>query len=196
MQFVLACFKLKQNAPSVFPQIHRAGCGGIATVFSRHEFDFRIKLNFLRRLIGLRTCFQQPMNGQNGRRWHSVTTVRRLTISPFIFTSPVLPQIRNWPVRKAHSFPTAIFFDTPMACHGTHDGQGRNKVRFDRFPQGGTSPHLGKYLCGGHQADRRPAVKLSPMKPQLRALSLCRQKNLAYDRREFDSLVAWTFIKK
>jgi hypothetical protein len=52
---------------------------------------------------------------------------------------------------------------------GTHDAaQGRNKVRFDKFSQGGDSPHLGKYFCGVIKptADRRS--KLSPMKPQLR----------------------------
>jgi len=52
---------------------------------------------------------------------------------------------------------------------GTHNvAKGRNKVRFDRFPQGGNSPHLGKYFCGVIKptADRRS--KLSPMKPQLR----------------------------
>jgi len=38
--------------------------------------------------------------------------------------------------------------DFSSANLGTHDGQGRNKVRFDKFPQGGKSPHLGKYFCG------------------------------------------------
>jgi len=30
------------------------------------------------------------------------------------------------------------------------------------FPKAESSPHLDKYFCGDHQADRRPAVKLSP----------------------------------
>ncbi len=77
------------------------------------------------------------MNGRNGRRWRSVTAGRRFKINLFIFTSPVLPQIRHRPVRKSHSFLAAIFFGTLMANLGTHDGQGRNKVRFDKFPQGG-----------------------------------------------------------
>jgi hypothetical protein len=74
--------------------------------------------------------------------------------------------------------------------------KGRNKVRFDTFPQSGTSPHLGKYFCGGHQADRRPAVKLSPMKPQLRGAFALQAKNLAYDRRRFDRRKAGTFNGK
>jgi hypothetical protein len=49
------------------------------------------------------------MNVRNGRRWRSVTTGRRFKVSLFIFTSPVLPQICHWPVRKSHSFLAAIF---------------------------------------------------------------------------------------
>jgi hypothetical protein len=86
--------------------------------------------------------------------------------------------------------------DFSSANLGTHDGQGRNKVRFDKFPQGGKSPHLGKYFCGGHRADRKPAVKLSPMKPQLRGAFALQAKNLAYDRRRFDRMMAGTFNKK
>ena len=57
----------------------------------------------------------------------------------------------------------AILHGFTCANFGTHDGQGRNKVRFDKFPQGGKSPHLGKCFLWGHQADRKPAVKLSPI---------------------------------
>jgi len=53
----------------------------------------------------------------------------------------------------------AILHGFTCANFGTHDGQGRNKVRFDNFSKG-KSPHLGKYFVG-HQADRKPAVKLS-----------------------------------
>jgi hypothetical protein len=72
-----------------------------------------------------------------------------------------LPQIRRQPVRKSHSITAAIFI-------GTHNCQDLIKVRFDKFPQSGASPHLGKYFCGVIKptADRRS--KLSPMKPQLR----------------------------
>ena len=65
---------------------------------------------------------------------------------------------------------------------GTDDGQGRNKVRFDKFPQGGKSPHLGKCFCGVIEPTHEPAVKLSPMKPQLRGAFALQAKNLTYDR--------------
>jgi hypothetical protein len=172
------------------PQIRWAGCNDFITTFARHEFGFAMKSNAHCRLAGWRVCFQQPMNGGNGRRWRSVTTGRRLIVSLFIFTSPVLPQICHWPVRKSHSFLAAIFFGTLMANFGTHDGQGRNKVHFDKFPQGGKSPHLGKYFLWGHRADRKPAVKLSPRKPQLRGAFALQAKNLAYDRRRFDRTAA------
>ena len=123
--------------PLFLPQIHRAGCDGIITTFARPEFGFTMKQNLLRRLVGWWVCSQQPMNGRNGRRWRSVTTGRRFKVSLFIFTSPVLPQIRHWPVRKSHSFLAAIFFGTLMSNLGTHDGRGRNKVRLDKFPKGG-----------------------------------------------------------
>ena len=123
----------------------------------RPEFGFTMKSNAHCRLAGWWVCSRQPMNGGIGRRWRSVTTGRWFKVSLFIFTSPVLPQICHWPVRKSHSFVAAIFFGTLMANLGTHDGQGRNKVRFDKFPQGGKSPHLGKYFCGVIKptADRR-----------------------------------------
>jgi len=134
--------------PLFLPQIHMAGCDEIITTFALPEFGFTMKQNILRRLLGWWDCSQQPMSGRNGCRWRSVTTGHRLIVSLFIFTSPVLPQIRHWPVRKSHSFLAAIFFGTLMANLETHDGQGRIKVRFDKFPQGGKSPHLGKYFCG------------------------------------------------
>jgi hypothetical protein len=49
--------------------------------------------------------------------------------------------------------------DFSSANLGTHDGQGRNKVRFDKFPQGGNESAPGEVFLWGHQADRRPAVK-------------------------------------
>jgi hypothetical protein len=54
----------------------------------------------------------------------------------------------------------------------------------------------GEEFLWGHQADRKPAVKLSPMKPQLRGAFALQAKNLAYDRRRFDRTTAWAFIKK
>jgi hypothetical protein len=157
--------------PLFLPQTHRAGCNDFITTFApasarfsgfvcsktRPEFGFTMKSNFRRRLADWWVCPKQPMNGRNARRWRDVTTGRRFKVSLFIFTSPVLPQICHWPVRKSHSFLAAIFFGTLMANLGTHDGQGRNKVRFDKFPQGGKSPHLGKYFCGVIKptADRR-----------------------------------------
>jgi hypothetical protein len=78
----------------------------------------------------------------------------------------------------------------------THAGQGRNKVRFDKFPQGGNESAPGEVFLWGHRADRKPAVKLSPMKPQLRGAFALQAKNLAYDRRRFDRTTAWAFIKK
>jgi hypothetical protein len=79
---------------------------------------------------------------------------------------------------------------------GTHDGQGRNKVRFDKSPQGGKRVRTWGTILWGHQADRRPAVKLLPMKPQLRGAFALQAENLAYDRRRFDRTTAWAFIKK
>ena len=149
MQFVLRCFILKQNSASVFlPQIRRAGCNDFITTFGRPEFGFTMKSNAHCRLAGWWVCSRQPMNGRNGRRWRSVTTGHWFKVRLFIFTSLVLPQICHWPVWKSHSFLAAIFSGTLMANFGTHDGQGRNKVRFDKFPQGGKSPHLGKNFCG------------------------------------------------
>jgi len=142
------------------PQIRRTGCNEFITTFApasarfsglvfsknRSEFCFTMKQNFPCQLRGSRAVSKQPMNARNGRR--SVRTDRRLKVSLSIFVSPVLAQIRHWPVRKSHSFLAAIFFGTLMANLETHDGQGRIKVRFDKFPQGGKSPHLGKYFCG------------------------------------------------
>jgi len=68
-----------------------------------------MKQNTQCRLLGRLACFKQSMNVRNGRRWRGVTTGRRLKVSLFIFTSPVLPQICHWPVRKSHSFLAAIF---------------------------------------------------------------------------------------
>jgi len=79
---------------------------------------------------------------------------------------------------------------------GTHDGQGRNKVRFDKFPQGGNESAPGEVFLWGHRADRKPAVQLSPRKPQLRGAFALQAKNLAYGRRRFDSMVAGAFIEK
>ena len=86
--------------------------------------------------------------------------------------------------------------DFSSANLGTHDGQGRNKVRFDKFPQGGKSPQLGKYFCGVIKptADRRS--ELSPMKPQLRGAFALQAKSLTYGRRRFDRATAWAFNKK
>jgi hypothetical protein len=95
--------------PLFLPQIHMVGCDEIITTFAPPEFGFTMKQNFLRRLLGWWVCSQQSMNGRNGRRWRSVTTDRRFKVSLFIFTSPVLPQICHWPVRKSHSFLAAIF---------------------------------------------------------------------------------------
>ena len=76
-------------------------------------------------------------------------------------TPPVAAQIRK---SGHYGFVTtlAMVFATILhgftcASLGTHDGQGRNKVRFDKFPQGGTNPHLGKYFVGVIKptADRR-----------------------------------------
>jgi hypothetical protein len=91
------------------PQICRAGCNDFITTFARPEFGFAMKSNTNCRLVGWRVFSRQPMNGGNGRRWRSVTTDRRFKVSLFIFTSPVLPQICHWPVRKSHSFRAAIF---------------------------------------------------------------------------------------
>jgi hypothetical protein len=79
--------------PLFLPQIHRAGCNDFITTFARPEFGFTMKTNTNCRLAGWWVCSQQSMNGRNGRRWRSVTTDRRLIVSLFIFTSPVLPQI-------------------------------------------------------------------------------------------------------
>jgi len=79
---------------------------------------------------------------------------------------------------------------------GTHDGQGRNKVRFDKFPQGGNESALGEVFLWGHRADRKQAVQLSPRKPQLRGAFALQAKNLAYVRQRFDRTTAWAFIKK
>ena len=91
------------------PQICRAGCNDFITTFARPEFGFTMKSNAHCRLAGWWVCSRQPMNGRNGRRWRSMTTVRRLKVSLFIFTSLVLPQICHWPVRKSHSFRVTIF---------------------------------------------------------------------------------------
>jgi len=79
---------------------------------------------------------------------------------------------------------------------GTHAGQGRNNVRFDKFPQGGNESAPGEVFLWGHRADRKPAVKLSPMKPQLRGAFALQAKSLAYSRRRFDRTTAWAFNKK
>jgi hypothetical protein len=86
--------------------------------------------------------------------------------------------------------------DFSSANLGTHDGQGRNKVRFDKFPQGGNESAPGEVFLWGHRADRKPAVQLSPRKPQLRGAFALQAKNLAYGRRRFDSMVAGAFIEK
>jgi len=91
------------------PQIRWAGCNDFITTFARHEFGFTMKSNAHCRLAGWWVCSRQPMNGGIGRRWRSVTTGRWFKVSLFIFTSPVLPQICHWPVRKSHSFLAAIF---------------------------------------------------------------------------------------
>jgi hypothetical protein len=91
------------------PQIRLAGCNDFITTFARPEFGFTMKSNTHCRLAGRWVCSRQPMNGRNGRRWRSVTTDRRFKVSQFIFTSPVLPQICHWPVRKSHSFRATVF---------------------------------------------------------------------------------------
>ena len=68
-----------------------------------------------------------------------------------------------------------------------------DKVRFDKLPQGGNESALEMW---GHRADRKPAVQLSPMKPQLKGAFAKQAKSLAYDRRRFDRTMAWAFIKK
>ena len=54
----------------------------------------------------------------------------------------------------------------------------------------------GEEFFWGHRADRKPAVKLSPMKPQLRGAFALQAKNLTYDRRRFDRTTAGAFNKK
>ena len=78
----------------------------------------------------------------------------------------------------------------------THAGQGRNKVRFDKFPQGGNESAPGEVFLWDHRADRKPAVQLSPRKPQLRGAFALQAKSLAYGRRRFDRTTAWAFNKK
>lgn len=141
------------------PQIRRAGCDEIITTFARPEFGFTMKQNFLSRLLGWWVCSQQPMNGQNGRRWRSVTAGRRFKVSLFIFTSPVLPQIRHWPVRKSHSFQVAIFFGTLMANPGTHHGQRPEQSAFRQISPRRKKSASGEVFLWGHRADRKPAVK-------------------------------------
>ena len=79
---------------------------------------------------------------------------------------------------------------------GMHAGRGRNKVRFDKFPQGGNESAPGEVFLWGHRADRKPAVQLSPRKPQLRGAFALQAKSLAYGRRRFDRAMAWAFNKK
>jgi hypothetical protein len=76
-------------------------------------------------------------------------------------THPVAVQIRKsgrygFVTTLATVFATILHGFT-CASLGTHDGQGRNKVRLDKFSQGGTSPHLGEYFVGVIKptADRR-----------------------------------------
>jgi len=54
----------------------------------------------------------------------------------------------------------------------------------------------GEVFLWGHRADRKPAIQLSPMKPQLRGAFALQAKNLTYGRRRFDRTTAWPFNKK
>jgi hypothetical protein len=119
------------------------------------------------------------MNEGIGRRWRSVTTGRRFKVSLFIFTSPVLPQICHWPVRKSHSFRTAIFL-RPISERTT--AKAGTKCVSTNFPKAENESAPGEVFLWGHRADRKPAVKLSPMKPQLRGAFALQAKNLTYDR--------------
>jgi|GEM_PF-5012196 len=79
---------------------------------------------------------------------------------------------------------------------GTHAGQCRNEVHFDKFTQGGNKSAAREVFLWGHRADRKPAVQLSPRKPQLRGAFALQAKSLAYGRRRFDRTTAWAFNKK
>ena len=127
------------------PQIRWAGCNDFITTFARHEFGFAMKSNAHCRLAGWRVCFQQPMNGGNGRRWRSVTTGRRFKVSLFIFTSPVLPQICHWPVRKSHSFRATIFLRTISGCMTAKAG---TKCVSTNFPKAEKVRTWGSVFCG------------------------------------------------
>jgi len=77
-----------------------------------------------------------------------------LALSPVIhkYFSPVLPWIC---LAGCYDFTTTCISVFSAMLHGfacvdlgTRHGQGRKQVRFDKFPQGGKSPHLGQYFCG------------------------------------------------
>jgi len=79
---------------------------------------------------------------------------------------------------------------SPVPISERTTAKGRNKVHFDRFPQGGKSPHLGKHFLWGHQADRKPAVKTLTNEASIEGRFRFTGKNLAYDRRRFDRITA------
>jgi hypothetical protein len=108
MRYDLRCSVLEQNAASVLPQIHRAGCDEIITTFvpasarllgfvcnkTRPEFCFIMKQNTQGRLLGRLACFKQPLNARNGRRWRSSMTWRRIKFSFFMATESASHAIR------------------------------------------------------------------------------------------------------
>jgi len=89
----------------------------------------------------------------------------------------------------------AILHGFTCANFGTHDGQGRNKVRFDKFLQGGKSPHLGKYFVGSSSRPQTGGQTLTN-EASIEGRFRFTGKNLAYDRQRFDRTTAWAFNKK
>jgi hypothetical protein len=133
---------------------------------------------------------------------YEIVTTLALALASVIhkYVSPVLPQIR---LSGCYDFITTCISLFAAMLHGcvcvklgTHAGQGRNEVHFDKFPQGGNKSAAREVFLRGHRADRKPAVKLSPRKPQLRGAFALQAKSLAYDRRRFDRTTAWAFNKK
>jgi len=160
------------------PQIRLAGCNDFITTFARSEFGFPMKSNAHCRLAGWRVCSRQPMTVRNGRRWRSVTTWRWFKVSLFIFTSPVLPQIRYWPVRKSHSFRVTVFL-RPISERTT--AKAGSRCVSTNFPKAEKVRTWGSIFVGSSsrpQTGGQTLTKEASIEGRFRFAG----KNLTYDR--------------